>query len=294
MNIWVAGLAGAPSSEQMATELRHIGIDSWVFPLSECTLNLNTGIVSWKGLDLSDLDGVTVRKLGDPIDPLTPSRINLLYQLSCRGVKVFSSPRSIELANDRYQMSLNLVQAGIPIPDTLVTESIEEVVRAVRSWRKAVLKPQFTSKGRGMLLLDADTLFKSELDRWQPENRCPFYLQRYIATEWDIGIALLGNEVIGAFRRVAGSDWQTTIRSGGHYEPFTPDSKATQIARTAAEAFGLDYTVVDLVPYENDYLAYEVSAFGGFAGLNSCGINVASLYAHYIVERIEGTNRRIP
>ena len=45
-------------------------------------------------------------------------------------------------------------------------------------------------------------------------------------------------------------------------------------------AFGLDYTVVDLVEQGDDFLIYEVSAFGGFRGLlEASGVDAAAAYA---------------
>ena len=51
---------------------------------------------------------------------------------------------------------------------------------------------------------------------------------------------------------------------------------AIEYAERAARAFGLDYTVVDLVEHGDDFLLYEVSAFGGFRGLHeACGVDAA-------------------
>jgi ribosomal protein S6--L-glutamate ligase len=268
----------------MTSVLNKLKVESLIFPLSECSLDLKTGVVSWEGKDLSELDGIVVRKLGDPVDPLTPSRVNLLYQLSSQGVKVLSSPQAIEKANDRYRMSLKLSQAGIPIPETVITESVDEASCVVEDWGKAILKPLFTSKGRGMLLVDDEGAYRLALKHWQDRKRFPFYLQRYVPAQYDIGVALLGKQILGAYQRVAPSHtWQTTIRSGGHYEPFSPNSRVAELARRAADPFGLDFTVVDMVPYGEEYLVYEVSAFGGFSGLWACGIDAASIYANYIL-----------
>jgi ribosomal protein S6--L-glutamate ligase len=285
MKIWVAGMPGGWSSERMTSTLSKLKIETFLFPLSECTLNLKTGVVSWEGEDLSGLDGIVVRKLGDSVDPLTPFRVNLLHQLSSRGVRVFSSPQAIEEANDRYRMSLKLSQAGVPIPETVVTESVDEAARVVERWEKAVLKPLFTSKGRGMLLLDSEEAYRLTLKHWQDEQKFPFYLQKYIPARYDIGVALLGKQILGAYQRVAPDHdaWQTTIRSGGHYEPFSPNSEVAEFACRAADPFGLDFTVVDIVPCGEEYLVYEVSAFGGFSGLWACGIDAASIYANYIL-----------
>ena len=287
MKIWVAGIPGAWSSQKLASSLQELGANSKVFPLSECSLDLSQGKVLWKGRDLSRLDGVIVKKLGDVIDPRSRHRINLLHQLSHLGVPIFSPPDAIEKANNRYRMTLQLSQAGAPIPKTFVSESVEGVIEKVEQWGQAVLKPVFTSKGRGMLLLERGGVDPTTLRQWRDSWGFPFYLQKYIQSDFDVGIAVLDGETIGSYKRTGGESWQTTTREGGHYETFDPDAEMIQVALNAAGAFDLDYTVVDIVPEGENYLVYEVSAFGGFTGLKKTrDIDAAKLYGSYVVNRI--------
>ncbi len=284
MRIWVAGVPGGWSGDRMRAALSAMKIETQLVNLSECSLDVRTATVRHGTEELSQLDGLVVRKLGDPTDPLTPYRVNLLRALEARGVRVFSPSRAIQEANDRYRMTLRLAIAGIPIPDTVVTESIDEAAELVERWGSAVVKPLFTSKGRGMVLLRGDRAARLGLKHWDMREHAPFYMQRYVQASYDIGVALLRNQVVGAFRRVAGGEsWQTTIRSGGRYEPFQPDSRTSELAVAAAEQFGLDYTVVDMVQHKDDWLVYEVSAFGGFSGLWAGGVDAASKYANYVV-----------
>ncbi|MBN1368436.1 MAG: hypothetical protein JW967_10980 [Dehalococcoidales bacterium] len=283
----MAGVSGAKSSLQMTEALTELGMESRVFSLSECTLDTGKNTVLLNGNDLSVLDGIVVRKLGDPIDHLCQHRINLLHQLAFRGVRVFSSPEAIELANNRYSNTLKLKQAGVPVPNTIVTESVNEISDTVSRWNKAVLKPLFTSKGRGMLLLDANLACRLTLKHWQDTGRYPYYLQEFISAKEDMGIAFLGGKYIGAFKRIAGAEsWQTTIRTGGRYEPVTPSPEVVYLAEKAANTFPLDYTIVDVVFDGERYLVYEVSAFGGFSGLAAGNTNVAQLLAQYVKQNI--------
>ncbi len=286
MKIYIAGIPGAWSSQQLQTAFQQRGITSVIFALSQCCFNVSSGQVLWQGEDLSLLDGVVVRKLGDTMDPLSHHRVNLLYHLENLGVQIFSTPHALEEANNRYRMTVKLTQAGIPIPETIVTESVEKAIRVVEQWGKAVIKPLFTSKGRAMVLLDRDGPFRLTLKHWDEIGKFPFYLQRFVHSHYDVGMAILDGKLLGAYKRVAGESWQTTIREGGHYEPFNPDQEMLDITHQAANAFGLDYTVVDIVPYKGKYAVYEVSAFGGFSGLYACGIDATSSYAEYVIERI--------
>ena len=204
---------------------------------------------------------------------------------------VFSPARAIADAQDRYRMTQRLSQGGIPIPRTVVAETAEDAAEAVRRWGRAVVKPLFTSKGTGMLVLTADAPLRMALRRWQREWRMPFYVQEYVPHAGrDIGVAVLAGRVLGAYYRVARRDtWLTTTSAGGHYEtcPVTPEIE--RLALRAADVFGLTFTGVDLVEGPDGYLAYEVSAFGGFGGLwRTQGIDAARLYAEHVVGVVAG------
>ena len=84
----------------------------------------------------------------------------------------------------------------------------------------------------------------------------------------------------------------TTTAAGGSYEPCEATPDLSRLAVRAADVFGLEFTGVDLVETPGGYLVYEVSAFGGFAGLwRSQGIDAAKAYAEYVVHTLTGSTR---
>jgi ribosomal protein S6--L-glutamate ligase len=140
-----------------------------------------------------------------------------------------------------------------------------------------------------MMLLSRGAAPRLALRRFRQEGHGMMYLQEFVpAAGRDAAIAVLGGRVIGAYYRVAGSgEWQTTTAAGGHYEPFSPNEAAADLALRAAAVFGLDFTTVDMVETDGGWLIYEVSAFGGFSGLRKAlGIDAATLYAQHVLERL--------
>jgi ribosomal protein S6--L-glutamate ligase len=105
----------------------------------------------------------------------------------------------------------------------------------------------------------------------------------------DIGACVLGGDYLGAFYRVAAEgQWMTTTAVGGSYVPCQLSEEGIDLAVQAAGAFGLDYTIVDLVEAPDGFRMYEVSAFGGFRGLwESSGFDVALKYAEYIKREVQ-------
>jgi tetrahydromethanopterin:alpha-L-glutamate ligase len=276
----VAGVPGAWSSERMREALLERGIESFVFSLGDGLHDLTTGRVTLGDEDLAELDGIIIKKLAPQDSPVARLRLHMMRSLEDQGVRIFSPAAVIERAMDRYGMNRELASAGLPLPDTIAFESMEGLRTAVERLGDAVVKPVYTSKGRGMFRAHRG----EELPEWDPENG-RWLAQRFVeAPGRDIGACVLGGRYVGAFYRVAAEgNWMTTTLRGGHYEPCDLDEVGRDIAVRAANLFGLDYTVVDLVEGDGSYSLYEVSAFGGFRGLWTADqIDVAGLYAEYI------------
>jgi ribosomal protein S6--L-glutamate ligase len=286
MRVAVAGVEGAWSSERMRAALEEAGVDSLVSSLGDCIHDLNDDRVLLDGLDLGELDGIIVKKLASQSDPSARLRLHLLRALERRGVRIFSRPDVIESAMDRYWMNSLLACAGLPLPHTISFETREGLRLSAEELGDAVVKPVYTSKGRGMFRLRK----RGRLATGGWENGGGRWLaQRFVdAPGRDIGACVLGGEYVGAFYRVAREGhWMTTTASGGRYETCELPVEGQAIAVKAARLFGLDYTVVDLVEAEAGYCLYEVSAFGGFRGLWTANeLDVARLYAAYIKEEI--------
>jgi ribosomal protein S6--L-glutamate ligase len=295
MRIAVIGTRGAWSTEGLAAALRFAGCAVPVIDLAWCSLRLPDRRVYHRGAPLDDLDGAVVKKIGDTADGwAVRERINVLRHLEAGGVTVLSEPERLEVAVDRYRMTLELARAGLPVPETALTEDLAEAEAAVERFGAAILKPLFTSKGRGMARLSPGPEARARLERHREAAGGPFYLQRAISHPGrDLGVAVLDGQCLGAYWRVARrGEWMTTVRAGGRYECAELSPPAAEIAVAAAKHFGLLFTGVDLVESPDGSLAVlEVSAFGGFRGLSlACGIDAAPLLADAVMRRVrEGT-----
>lgn len=296
MRVAVIGRPGGWSTERLAAALRQEGIEAPIIDLGRAGVRLPEGGVFEAGRPLGGLDGALVKKIGDAQDGwLLHERINVLRHLERSGIPVLSPPDRLEVAVDRYRMTLELASIGLPIPETIVTEDLTEAVATVERFGRAVLKPLFTSKGRGMRRVRAGSDAAAALTQHQSEHPGPFYLQRFIDHPGrDLGLAVLDGRVLGAYWRMAKPDqWMTTILAGGRYEAATPSAEAIELAERAARHFGLLFTGVDLVETPGGgFVVLEVSAFGGFRGLaTACGIDAAPLVAKVALGRFEASVR---
>jgi ribosomal protein S6--L-glutamate ligase len=216
-------------------------------------------------------------------------RMEILRFLKNRGLRIFSKPASIARALDRLSCTSLLRQGEIPIPPTVITENISEAVRAVERFGQAVLKPMYTSKARGMMLLESGNGLYDKVESFQNDGNPVIYVQKKMTLPGrDLGLVFLGGRYVGTYARVSnGNSWNTSTRSGGRYEPYEPDDEIIKLAEKAQALFELDFTSVDIAETPEGPVIFEVSAFGGFRGLlEANNIDAAKLYTDYVIKEL--------
>ncbi len=291
--IAVIGNPGKWSTEVLADALEQRTGFRLVTELSATELNLSNGKLISSGYNLSELDGIVIRKVGTSFSPVCIERLEMLRVAEQAGVRILNSPNALIRLLDRLACSVTLHNHGIPMPPTLVTESVESAMRQVKEWGQAILKPLFSTKARGMQVLDAhlsEKLLKSQLVRYKTRHPL-IYLQQYVDLKGeDMGLIFIKGQYQGAYTRIAGNkSWNTTINSGGRYGPCSPTQEMIDIAYRAQAAFNLDYATVDMAVTETGPVVFEVSALGGFKGAHAgSGIVLADRIADFMLQELQG------
>jgi len=260
--------------------------------MAEVRVDLDTGRVFCRDTDLTALDAVIVKKIAPTYSPDALDRMEILRYLAGRGVPVFSNPDSMARLIDRLSCTTTLRLGGIPMPPTVITEDQNEAVRTVARFGKAVFKPLFSSKARGMAVIADGPEAPEEIADYQAAGNRVMYIQQMVAHAGgriDLGVSFLGGRYLGTYAR-QGSDasWDTTTRTGGRYVPYTPSAAVVALASQAQALFpGMAFTCVDVVETPDGAAIYEVSAFGGFRGLfEACALDAAGAYADYVLEQL--------
>jgi tetrahydromethanopterin:alpha-L-glutamate ligase len=243
------------------------------------------------GFDLRELDAVIVKKIASDYNPDALDRIEMLRMLQGAGVRVFSRPEVMFSLIDRLSGSVKLRLGGIPMPPTIVTESVEQALAHVRRLGAVVAKPLYTSKARGMKVFDSREITEGELreDLQEFARHNPvMYLQQLIEHPGrDLGVAFLGGQYLATYARVSRGSWTTSTSSGGKYEAHQPSDEIIELARRAQALFDLDFTCVDVVETRDGPKVFEVSAFGGFRGLlEACNIDAAAAYVEHVLAQL--------
>lgn len=288
MKIGVVGTKGGWSSELLADALaQRTGYRLLVEP-ERIRLDLPSGRALFEDTDLSQLDGLVIKKIGARYSPDLLDRLELLRFLSERGLPVFSDPLRILRVLDRLTCTVTLQAAGIPMPPTSITEDVDQALAAVEEYGEAVFKPLYTSKARGMFVLKPGPEARAIIEDYAREYPI-MYIQKTVDLRGrDLGVTFLGGGYLTTYARCKQNGaWNTTTVSGGKYAPFDPPAEIIDLAKKAQDLFGLDFTCVDVALTDDGPYVFEVSAFGGFRGLlEARGLDAAGLYADHVLARV--------
>ena len=240
-------------------------------------------------LQLSEADVILVREVpGGSLEQVI-FRMDALHQLENAGVRVINSPYAIEKMVDKYYALSLLQKAGLPVPETCVTEDLTQAMAAFDDLGgDVVIKPLFGSRGVGMVrVTDAETagrVFKA-----LQLGGSVLYLQQYIPHDnRDLRVLVVGGECVAAMERVADS-WKTNIAAGGQARPYDIPPAIQDASLCAAQTLGADYCGVDLL-FSADGQIYilEANSMPAWKGLQQVtSFDIADRIAQYCVESID-------
>jgi len=292
LNIGVVGIPGKWSTDTLADAVETRTGQRIVVDMGRVELDLAGGRLLHGEFDLCKLDGLIVKKISATYSPATLDRLEMLRVAEACGVRVFSPANNILRLVDRLSCTVTLRNAGIPMPETRVTEDIDLAVRAVTDFGSAVFKPLYSTKAQGMCVIDhsqGEAEVRNRIRAFHTENPVMYIQRRVDLPGRDMGMVFLAGDYLGCYARVPQDDaWNTTIESGGRYAAHQPTTQEIDLAHRAQALFGMDFTTVDVAQTEDGPIVFEVSAFGGFRGAREgIGIDVAELYVDYVIRNLE-------
>lgn len=289
MKLGVVGTAGGWSSEMLADTIETKTGFRLLIEMDKTSLDLDTGEIWFDDIELSTLDGLLIKKIGSRYSPDLLDRLEVLRFLHEKGLAIFSAPDRILRVLDRLSCTVTLRSAGIPMPPTTITEDIDCALSAVKKYGKAVFKPLYSSKARGMEVISDGPEATSRIAAFKQKNTFMYIQKKIDLGGRDLGIVFLGGKYLTTYARCnTGTSWNTTTNSGGKYEAYTPRPASIQLAAKAQSLFGLDFTCVDVVEAADRPIVFEVSAFGGFRGITTTSdFDPASLLVDYVMETID-------
>jgi RimK family alpha-L-glutamate ligase len=275
----IVTLAARPGwhTEELERAARERGHQHHLCRYEDLTALLGAGSSLRAGaVALDDADAVIARIIPSGTLEQIIFRMDALHRLSEQGVRVVNTARAIERSVDKFWTSGLLQQAGLPTPETVVTESMEEALCAFRRMGDAIVKPLFGSMGLGLVRVsDEDTAWR--VCHAVEQIGGVIYLQRFIPHAGrDVRAFVIGGSVFGAIARTA-DDWRTNVSRGARAARIDLPPAWADLAVRAAGAIGADYAGVDLLPGDDDCpFVLEVNGIPGWEGLQrATGLDVA-------------------
>ncbi len=207
-------------------------------------------------------------------------RMDLLNRLEAAGVKIFNSPRAVEISVDKYLSLAMLAEAGVPVPETFVAQTVEDGLEYFeRLGREVIYKPLFGSMGHGIRLItdrvEARSLFQDLVHSGEV-----IYLQKFIEHgDSDVRVLVIGDQTI-AMKRQRPGHWLTNIAQGATGHPIDPSSQQHEIAIAACKAVGCRIAGVDLLQdaRTGQEVVVDVNAAPGWQALSRVsGVDIAAL-----------------
>ena len=287
-NIGVVGIPGKWSTDTLADSVESRTGRRLVVDMGRVELDLASGRLLHGDTDLCTLDALIVKKISASYSPATLDRLEMLRVAEAAGVRVFSPASNILRLIDRLSCTVTLRNAGIPMPATRITEDIELAFGAVADFGSAVFKPLYSTKARGMCVIDAsdgEHEVRSRINAFHAANPVMYIQRRIDLPGRDLGMVFLAGDYLGCYARVPQGDaWNTTIDSGGRYASHQATTQQIELAHKAQALFGMDFTTVDVAQTRDGPIVFEVSAFGGFRGAREgIGIDVAGRYVDHVI-----------
>jgi len=206
-------------------------------------------------------------------------RMDVLQRLEASGVRVVNRSRALEAAIDKYLSLARLEAAGLPVPETFVSEQTAGALEAFeRLGGDVVMKPIFGSEGRGLERLTSPALASERCAALEAAGSV-IYLQRFVRHPGhDYRILVLGGEVLCGMRRAATASWITNVARGATPLPLDVTPELASLAVRAAAALGAEVAGVDILPDADGRLwVLEVNGVPGWRALAQVtGIDVAA------------------
>jgi RimK family alpha-L-glutamate ligase len=232
-------------------------------------------------LNKANFDLVVIR--GGFSDVVTTLEI-IKYCLAS-DIKIFDN----NLHLDRYMINkkadiIKFANAGIKIPRTKFYSNVNEVQSGELAF-PVIIKTIGTGQGKNVSMAhnfdEVLGIVESLGDRLTK-----LIFQEFIDYEKDIRLFVLGDEVVGAMRRIPkDGEFRANFSLGGDVEIFDAPEEMKTLAIKAARACNLEMSGVDvLIDKNGGYWILEANRTPGLAGISQAlGIDVAERLVEFIL-----------
>ena len=222
----------------------------------------------------------------------------LSKMLEDNGIVLFNSHDTLADCDDKMLTYIRLAGSGVEMPKTLPGLLCYDPYERIREQTINILESQlgypmvvkecYGSQGKGVYpVFDRSQLFPA-MERVKMK---PHLYQKMITSSLakDVRVIVIGGKAVGAMLREGADGFHSNIGRGGYGSNYPLSPSFQEAAERCAEVLGADYCGVDLLFGETgEPVVCEVNSNAFFSEFERCtGVNVAKLYAEYVLSRIK-------
>ena len=212
-------------------------------------------------------------------------RVGLMKHLEETGMHVINPTVALLKVHDKYSILTLLAKAGLPVPETFVTESAHWAYRMTRGLKKTVCKPITGGLGFGVMKFEDPDLAFNAYKKLEAMG-LPLYIQEYLENpRRDIRAFVVGDRVVASIYRVALKEsWKTNIALGSNPKSLKLPKELKEMTVKATKTLGLVYAGVDILETEKGPVLLEVNGSPSWQGLEEAsGVNVAEVLVKHVL-----------
>lgn len=215
-------------------------------------------------------------------------QLNLQLVKYCQrnGIKVFDNNlhRVGYLINKKAD-HINFSVSGLPIPKTFIFNDISQVQNEFFEF-PIVMKVVSSSRGKKVYKAHSYEEIYAILNTFK-DKVSDYLFQEFIDYEYDLRLVVIGDEVVGAMRRIPqAGEFRANYSLGGDVELFDAPEAMKKLAVRVAQSCELKVSGVDLlVDKKGDIYVLEANRNPGLSGISKAlGYNVAEKLVDYILK----------
>lgn len=242
----------------------------------------------FRGKELSTYDAVLPR-IGASITYFGTAVVRQFEQM---GVFSANSSHGITNSRDKLRSLQVLSRHSIGIPKTTFVRDKKDVLPAIQRVGGApvIIKLLEGTQGVGVILADSEKIAEAIIETLQSTKQ-NVLIQKFVAESKgkDIRAIVVGDQVIGAMRRVAqGQEFRSNVHRGGRTEVVDLDENYRETAVRAAQIMGLRVAGVDMLEGKDGPQVMEVNSSPGLEGIEGATqLDIAGAIVDYIAAQVQ-------
>ncbi|MFZ1324120.1 MAG: 30S ribosomal protein S6--L-glutamate ligase [Candidatus Saccharimonadales bacterium] len=285
------------STKRLVEEAEKRGHTVDVIKYKNChaAIEQSNPVVRYKGKTLGHYDAIIPRIATN----MTRYGSAIVRQFEMQGISTTTSSIAITRSRDKLRSIQLLARAGVGIPKTVFTRSINDIEDLIDDMGgyPVIIKLARGTHGNGVVLAETKKAAKSVMQAFyvMDDDGTNILLQEFVkeSAGQDIRAFVVGGKVVASMKRQSlDDDFRSNLHQGGKgiMIKLTDDEKKT--VQKAAKAMGLSICGVDIMRSDRGPLVLEVNSSPGFGIEKVTGRNVAEKIIEYVEQNAKGRQRK--